>query len=71
MLVSGLVGCCNNPSPRVCMSIHAEGESWSDLGRVLVLSDPPARTITSRGIVHRYKISCGSSSGAGSRRTRT
>ena len=30
------------PPLRVCISIHAEGESSSDLGRVLVLCNPPA-----------------------------
>ena len=30
------------PSPRVCMSIHPECQSCFDLGRVLVLDDPPA-----------------------------
>ena len=29
-------------NPRVCMSIHTEGKSCSDLGRVLVLNDPAA-----------------------------
>jgi hypothetical protein len=29
----------------VCMSIHPEGESCSDLGRVLVLNDPPVLTV--------------------------
>jgi hypothetical protein len=28
------------PPPRLCMSIHPEGESCSDLGRLLVLNDP-------------------------------
>ena len=31
------------PPPRVCMSIHPEGKSCSDLRGVLVLNDPPAR----------------------------
>ena len=31
------------PPPHVCMSIHTEGKSCSDLGRVLVLNDPTAR----------------------------
>jgi len=30
------------PPPRVCMSIHFEERSCFDLGRVLVLNDPPA-----------------------------
>jgi len=32
------------PRPRVCMSIHPEGQSCSHLSRVLVLNDPPARS---------------------------
>jgi len=32
-----------SPPPRVSMSIHTQGSSCSDLGRVLVLNDPPAR----------------------------
>jgi len=31
------------PPPRVCMSTHADGKSCSNLGRLLVLNDPPAR----------------------------
>jgi hypothetical protein len=31
------------PLPRVRMSTHAEGEPCSDLGRVLLLNNPPAR----------------------------
>ena len=31
------------PLPRVCLSIISKGKSCSDLGRVLVLDDPPAR----------------------------
>ena len=31
------------PPPRVCVSIQPEDNSCSDLGRVLVLNDPPAR----------------------------
>jgi hypothetical protein len=31
-------------TPRVCMSIHPEGKSCSNLGRVLVLNDPRTRT---------------------------
>ena len=32
-----------SPPPRVCISIHHEGESFHDLVRLLVLNDPPAR----------------------------
>jgi len=35
------------PPPGVCMSIHPEGKSCSDLGRVLDLNDPTA-TLTCR-----------------------
>jgi len=35
--------CSDDSNPRVCMSIHTEGKSCSDLDRVLVLSDLPAR----------------------------
>jgi len=34
----------NEPCPRLCTSIDPKCESCSDLGRVLVLNDPPART---------------------------
>jgi len=43
-MVWGLVG-LHEPSPRVCISIHPEGESYSDLGRVLVPTEPPARVL--------------------------
>ena len=33
----------HEPSPCVCMGIHTHGKSLSDLGRALVLDDPPTR----------------------------
>jgi hypothetical protein len=39
------------PAPythRVCMSIHSEGKTCSDLGRVLVFNDPSSRRIPRR-----------------------
>ena len=30
------------PPPRLCMSVHPDDNSCPDIGRVLVLSDPPA-----------------------------
>jgi len=35
-----------HPPPHICVSIHSECESFSDLGRVLVLDDPPDRFLT-------------------------
>jgi len=39
--------------PRVCMSIHPVGKSCSDLGRVFVLNDFPARTRSQLSAAHR------------------
>jgi hypothetical protein len=41
-------------SARVCMSIDRQGESCSDLGRVLVVNDPPARH-SARGSAFRSR----------------
>ena len=48
-------------SPRVCMGMHPEGESCSDLGRVLVLNDPTAWSCAG---------GCGSTSSSSIRRRR-
>jgi hypothetical protein len=40
------------PPPRVCMSIHPRGKSCSDLGRVLVLTDPGGGPGGARGGDH-------------------
>ena len=32
------------PAPLLCMRIHSEGKSCSELGQVLVLNDPPRVT---------------------------
>jgi len=50
------------PPPHLCMSIHPQGESYSDVGRVLVLvlNDPAGRRTTRRRRRPRTRSGSGS-----------